>query len=134
MHHRCLVVFAVMSLLAAGCVDKTKGIVTGEVTVNGAKPERNGYISFIPVDGKGSTSGGEIADGKFEFESKVGMKRVEIRIPKVTGQKKLYNTPDSPIKDLMDESIDAKFNDNSEIQYEVVPGTQVINYDVTQKK
>jgi hypothetical protein len=36
--------------------------------------------------------------GKFSSEVPIGESKVEIRVPKVVGKKKLYDTPDSPSK------------------------------------
>jgi hypothetical protein len=50
-----------------------------ETRLEGA-PVQNGYISFIPVDGTGGTSGGPIKGGRYKVEDvPPGKKRVEIR-------------------------------------------------------
>ncbi|MCA9260618.1 MAG: hypothetical protein KDA61_15505 [Planctomycetales bacterium] len=113
----------VVSFSLAGCErsDPNKGYLSGQITINGA-PAASGAIVFIPVDGMASTAGGTIADGRYAVVAPVGMARVEIRVPKVVGERKLYNTPDSPVQPLMEESLPARFNDDSELTFQVEPG------------
>jgi hypothetical protein len=61
-----------------GCAKKPVQI-TGQVTYEGA-PVQSGYISFIPVEGTGASSGGPIKGGRYKVEDvPPGLKRVEIR-------------------------------------------------------
>ena len=91
-------------ILFVGCADPTTGIVSGTITVDGM-PAETGAISFIPIDGRSTTSGGVIENGKYTVNASVAKVRVEIRVPKVVGEKKIYDTPDSPIQKLMEESL-----------------------------
>jgi hypothetical protein len=116
----------------AGCAEPTTGVVTGTVTVDGS-PAKEGSIAFFPVNRKSSTAGAAIIDGKYTATVPLGQAKVEIRVPKVVGQKKLYDTPDSPIKPLMDESLPAKYNDASELTLDVKPGENEQDYDLTTK-
>src|ERR1700759_1339838 len=63
--------------------------ISGEVTLDGV-PLKEGAISFVPADGKGLAAGGKIVDGKYTAKSVPGAKRVEIRAPKVVGQREAY--------------------------------------------
>jgi len=108
-------------LLAAGCAEPTTGRVAGAVTLDG-KPAELGSIALIPVDGRGSTAGAEILAGRYEIEVQFGEFKVEIRVPKVVGQKKLYDAPDSPVKDLMAETLPARYNDETELRLKIAPG------------
>jgi hypothetical protein len=64
--------------LVIGC-GKKPSVVSGQVTYEG-QPVQSGYISFIPVDGQGGTSGGPILRGRYKVEDvKPGKVRVEIR-------------------------------------------------------
>jgi hypothetical protein len=116
-------------VLASGCAEPTTGTVNGEILVDGSAP-KSGSIAFIPVDGKGTTAGAEIVDGKYTAEASLGSMKVEIRVPKVVGQKKLYDTPDSPMKSLMAESLPARYNDATELVLEVKPGENRQDYDL----
>ncbi len=75
------------------------------------KPTDKGSISFIPVNGQGPTEGAEIIGGKYKSKASLGECKVEIRVPKIVGKKKLYDTPDSPsVQDVMEEALPAKYN------------------------
>jgi hypothetical protein len=108
-------------LFAVGCEKPTKGVVSGIVTVDDV-PAKSGSIGFFPVDERSTTAGGEIVDGRYEAEVPFGKFNVEIRVPKVVGEKKLYNTPNSPIMPLLEESLPAKYNDQTVLTIDVGPG------------
>jgi hypothetical protein len=63
-----------------------------------------------------------MVDGRYSAEVPFGEFRVEIRVPKVVGEKKLYNTPNSPIMPLLEESLPAKYNDQTRLTIEIEPG------------
>jgi hypothetical protein len=119
-------------LLIGGCEKPTKGVVTGAVKVDGT-PVQTGSIAFFPTDGKSATAGAEILDGNYTAAVPFGTAKVEIRVPKVVGKKKLYDTPDSPMKEIMVESLPAKYNDASELTLDVKPGENRQDYDLTTK-
>jgi hypothetical protein len=117
-----------------GCADPKNATLTGNVTLDGAAVPQ-GSISFFPVDGKGSTAGGEIVDGKYSVQVPFGTSRVEIRVAKVTGQKKLYDTPDSPVQNVLSEVLPPRYNDLSELQVTVEKGKKAepVDFDLTLK-
>jgi hypothetical protein len=119
-------------LLAAGCEEPTTGTVTGTVTVDGA-PAKNGSIAFFPVNGKASTAGAEIVDGQYTAEVAFGQSKVEIRVPKVVGERKLYDAPNSPMKSVLAETLPAKYNDASELTLDVQPGENRKDFPLTTK-
>ena len=118
--------------LAVGCSDSTIGIVSGTVTIDG-EPAETGAVTFVPVDGKTGPAGTKIVDGAFEATLPVGPAKVQIRVPKIVGQTKIYNTPDSPIQDVMAESLPAKYNDETELIYDVPPGKSQHDFDLSTK-
>jgi hypothetical protein len=118
--------------LFAGCAEPTTGVVTGAITVDGA-PAKSGRIAFFPVDGKSPIAGAEIKEGQYTTEVTLGTAKVEIRVPKITGQKKLYDTPDSPVQPIMEESLPAKYNDTTELTLDVKPGENRKDYDLATK-
>lgn len=72
-----LVPMVLLLCLASGCGGGAAS-VSGEVTYNG-EPVANGSITFLPVDGKGSTAGGPIEDGHFAVDNVIpGPKVVKI--------------------------------------------------------
>ena len=126
----CSTRFAVLfAALAAGCGKSNIGVVTGTVTVDGA-PAKSGSIAYFPTNKKSSTAGSEIRDGSYTANVALGATKVEIRVPKVIGQKKLYDTPDSPVKQVLAESLPAKYNDQTELTLDVQPGKNRQDYDL----
>ncbi|MDX1929868.1 MAG: hypothetical protein SFV81_25295 [Pirellulaceae bacterium] len=115
-----LVCLALVSTL--GCVPESKMTkVTGVVTIDGVMPD-TGSISFIPVDGMTPTSGAVIEKGKYTSEAPIGESKVEIRVSKVVGKKKLYDTPDSPEQEIMEEVLPPKYNEATELRFTGVKG------------
>jgi hypothetical protein len=118
---------------AGGCSsDAGKGTVTGQVTLDGA-PVKEGLIKFIPADGKSQTADAVITDGQFTAEVPVGEKRVEISAPKVVGQRKMYDTPDSPVVDDVVELLPPRYNTQSELKMTVQAGSQTKQFDLKSK-
>lgn len=113
------VAFALSLAVFAGCGPGDPTVpVKGEVTLDG-QPLAEGAIQFIPVDQQSQTAGGTIQAGRFEFRSPPGKMKVEITAPKVVGKRKAYDTPDSPMVDVVKELLPAKYNVNSELTVDV---------------
>ena len=95
--------------------------LTGEVTFDG-QPVDLGSISFIPADGKGRASGGDIADGKYavpeEKGANAGTYRIEIHWLKRTGRK-LKDAESGEMYDERKEALPAKVQMNSDLTVEV---------------
>jgi hypothetical protein len=119
----------VAAILMVGCEKPNIGTVTGTITVDGS-PAKGGSIAFFPVDRKSSTAGSEIVDGKYAAKVALGAAKIEIRVPKVIGEKKLYNTADSPKKEILAESLPAKYNDQTELKLDVQPGENRQDYSL----
>src|SRR5262245_60057815 len=117
---RLFLVFAPF-LLSTGCSSSNEGAVTGVVTVDGLLA-KEGAIDFIPVDGQSRTSGAKIVEGKYGARVPVGNMLVRIRVSKIVGQRRLYNTPDSPTQPIYEEVLPPKYNDQTELRLEVKPG------------
>ena len=122
---------ALAALLTAlvGCAADNMADVSGTVSVDGAPAER-GSITFIPTDGKSPTAGAEIKGGKYAARVPLGTSKVQIRVPRVVNKKKLYNTPDSPIQDVLAEVLPAKFNDKTELTFDVKSGANEKNWEL----
>jgi hypothetical protein len=124
---------AFLIVLAAGCSDNKTGQVSGTVLVDG-QPIEKGAISFVPVDGKGQTAGGEIKDGKYLVpNASPGTMKVEIRYSKVTGTKKLYDDEKSPVRNTYGEGLPEKYHDKTELRFDVKPGKNEKNWDLSTK-
>jgi hypothetical protein len=126
------IALALFAISAVGCAEPTTGQITGTVTVDG-QPAKEGAISFFPVSGRGKVSGGAIVDGKYSVEAALGEVKVEIRIPKVVGERKVYDTPDSPVMKTTEESLPARYHDESELRYTVEAGEHQKDYELTSK-
>lgn len=111
-------------ILLFGCGKKSdRGTVAGTVTLDGA-PLKSGIIRFMPIDGATATADAAISDGKFSATVPPGEKKISISAPKVTGQRRVYETPDSPTIDVVEEMIPKKYNANSELKLSVKLGRQ----------
>ena len=132
MTKRLLLFWLPVVLLAAGCSDPTEGVVSGTVFVDG-QPAKTGAVSFIPVDGLSGTAGAMITDGTYTANVPLGMAKVQIRVSKVVGHQKLYNTPDSPVQPIREEVLPPKYNDQTELRLEVKPGRNQQDYHLTSK-
>src|ERR1700730_1280876 len=72
---------ALFLILMVGCGGSSAS-VTGEVTYNG-EPVGNGFITFLPADGKGPSAGGEIENGHYAVDNiSPGSKQVKIEAVK----------------------------------------------------
>ena len=121
-------------LLLTGCNsgDDNMGTIVGKVTVDGQAAQK-GSITFTPVDGLSPTAGGKIEGGDYEVDVPVGVSKVVIRVPVKVGERKKYNTPDSPTTPQFEESLPAKYNDQTELQVEITPGSKEYNFDLSSK-
>src|SRR6185295_13421709 len=104
-----------------GCSRSDIGTVTGSVTVDG-EPAKVGAISFFAVDGRAPTAGAPIVDGKFSAQVNPGVCMVQIRVSKVVGKKKIYDTPNSPVREVWAEVLPPKYNDNTQLKLDVKRG------------
>lgn len=113
-----------MCTLFSGCSQSTThGTIQGTVTLDGVKL-KEGVVRFVPVDGSSQTASASIIAGEFTAKVPVGTMRVECSAPKIIGQKKMYDTADSPIVDVVDELLPTQYNVRSELILEVRPGSQ----------
>jgi hypothetical protein len=129
-----LLALLAIGLTCAGCSDGFQAHVTGQVIVDG-KPAEKGSISFIPVNGDSPVTGdSDFVDGKYECPAPVGESKVEIRIPRKTGSKKLYDTPDSPVQDTFEEVLPAKFNSETVLRFKAEPGMNRKDWELSSGK
>jgi len=122
------VVWVVVFLVAYGGCSRSKlASVSGTVTVDG-EPAQVGAISFFAVDNQAPTAGAQINDGAYSAEVSPGLCMVQIRVSKIVGEKKLYDTQNSPVRKVWGEVLPAKYNDNTELKLEVKPGVNKQDY------
>ena len=58
---------------------------------------------------------------------------MEVRIPKVVGKKKLYDTPDSPEQEIMEEVLPAKYNEVTELRVDIKKGINTKDFELKTK-
>jgi hypothetical protein len=113
-----------------GCANKSdRSAVSGNVTLDG-QPIKAGVIRFIPADGQTPTADAAIADGKFSGSVPPGDKKISISAPKVTGQRRVYETPDSPKVDVVEELVPARYNARSELTWTITAEAQQKDFDL----
>jgi hypothetical protein len=127
---RALLFLACVALV--GCGKSNLATVSGTITVDG-EPAKVGAISFFAVDGRAPTAGAQIVDGQYSAEVRPGKCFVQVRVSKVVGKKKLYDTPDSPVREVWAEVLPAKYNDATTLEFEVKPGENKQDYDLKTK-
>lgn len=126
------VALLVLGLSVAGCSSADVATVTGTVMVDG-EPANAGAVSFFAVDGRAPTAGAPIVDGHYTAHVRPGLCYVQVRVSRVVGEKKLYDTPESPVRQIRAEVLPAKYNDDTELQLDVKPGHNEQNYDFSTK-
>lgn len=114
-------------LLAACNSGGSKATVQGTVTLDDVEV-KEGVVRFIPVDGNTPTASGPIKDGRYVAEVPHGMMRIEINVPTVKGKRKAYDAPDSPLVDIVEEAVPAKYNVQSELKEEIKGSTMELNF------
>ena len=122
--------FALASVLIAGCSEPASGEVSGTVTFDG-QPIEQGSISFTPVDGNGPTAGGAIIGGKYTAPKvPVGASKVTISGAKETEKKRMYDDPKAPLVQTSVEMLPAKYSDvkATTLEYQVVAGNQTKDF------
>jgi hypothetical protein len=127
---RSVMLLLLVASLIVGCGEPKLGEVSGTITYDGKIVEQ-GSIAFIPVDGKGPTAGSAIKDGKYLAQKvSVGTAKIRIMGAKVTGQKKMFDDPDSPLVTTSEEYLPCKYNKQTELTFDVLPGVQIKDFDL----
>ena len=127
----CAVALAVAAVVVAGCGKKSnKGTVTGTVTLDG-QPIKAGLIHFAAVDGLTPTADAAITEGRFSAKVPPGDKKISISAPKVTGQRRMYETPNSPMIDITEELVPKQYNAQTTLTYTVTAGSQQKDFELT---
>lgn len=128
-------------LIVAGCGGK--GTASGEVQYDG-RPIGKGYITFLPAEGDGPTSGGAIDNGQYKVDNITPGKK----LVKIVGVKKI-NFPVSNDDRARQAKINAQHGDSSGIveradeipadapgnntEVEVKEGEQMLDFAVKRK-
>jgi hypothetical protein len=120
-------------VLLAGCSGSSEATVSGDVLVDG-QPLKRGRIQFLPAAGTGAPAEAPVADGKYTLAVAPGEYKVKVSGDRVTGKVKMYETPDSPTVDKVEEAVDAAYNDRSDLRMTVQRGAQEKRWEVRGRK
>ncbi len=121
---------ALLLALLGGCGGNGLVEITGTVTYDG-QPVQKGTIAFLPSDGKGPTVAAIIAEGKYTAKIFPGAKLVKIEGYKIVGRGHvLPENPRSPMVDITEPVVPARYNEKSELKAEIGPGTRVLDFNL----
>lgn len=128
---------AAMSLLSLGCSGgstKNEVKVTGTVTIDG-QPIEIGSVSFVSADGSTPTGGGNIKDGEYVAFVPPGEKKVLVLGNKLIGKEKLYDTPDSPTRDMYEKVTPPEYNADhlTPLTATITDDQSGLNFELTSK-
>ena len=122
MKRTALVYCLLFAALAAGCSGDGLNAISGTVTLDG-RPIENGTIEFLPADGQGPTAAAVIEGGQYEVRVAPGAKEVRIVGYRKTGERHVApGDPSSPMIDIQEQIVPAKYNANSELRCEIGTG------------
>jgi hypothetical protein len=120
-----------MLALLPGCEDGLRTAeVTGTVKVDGQIPPAGSSITFIPTDGKSQTAGAVLQEGRYSVRVPVGKSKVEIRVPRPVARPGPKVQGPGSEGGLIEESLPAKYNDQTELAFEVKPGKNEKDWDL----
>jgi hypothetical protein len=120
--------FVLCLAASAGCSSQCEGTVSGEVTLNG-EPLKEGEITFLPPAGKGPVA--KIVDGRFTARVPVGQMKVKISARNVVGKRKMYDAPDAPWVEDVEELLPARYNVDTKLTLTVQGGAQEKRFELT---
>jgi hypothetical protein len=126
----------VMAVLLLGCGrGPAVGEVSGAVRVDGEVPAAGSSITFIPTDSKSPTAGAVIESGRYSAQVPIGIAKVEIRIPRPRGGGGQKAGPGSGPGGggFIEESLPAKYNDQTELTLDVTRGKLVKDWELSTK-
>jgi hypothetical protein len=124
----------VAAALVAGCGDSSTGEVTGTVTIDGQVPMNGASIAFIPADGKSAQAGDTLKDGKYKVKVAAGACKVSIVVPEPVGGKAAKPEAGPGAGPGGGDRVRAVPLEQSEFTFEVKPGAQVKDWEVSRKK
>lgn len=123
----CIAPFLLAALAGCGETGLPKAKVAGTVTLDG-KPLETANILFVSADNTTTTTALTIADGAYGGEVAIGKMLVRISSLKAVGKEKAYDTPDSPLRDIYEEQVPARYNANTELSAEIKAGEQKLDF------
>jgi hypothetical protein len=124
-HAFILVLAAALTACGASSNSEATTEVSGNVTLNGT-PVKDGTVTFEASPPNGMPPGpATITNGTYKGKASVGTKIVRISSPQaVPGKKGPMDLP------VLEDSIPAKFNTESQEKAEIKPGANTIDFDL----
>jgi hypothetical protein len=119
-------------VILGGCAKSNMGHVSGKIEVDGV-PLDEGSVTFKPLDNNAPTAGSRVRHGQYSADVPIGKMKVAISQGKVVGKKKAYATADSPVVPITKEALPARFNEKTELRYEVEPGSHEKDFILSTK-
>jgi len=118
-------------VICPACSRDNSTRLSGLVTLDGA-PMKKGSIGLTPRDGKGPTAEAIITDGKYSLKTWPGPKLVVIHGLKKVGTRRFHeDEPSSPMVDVNEESLPARYHSQSRLEENLNAGEQTLNFDLT---
>ena len=131
-----LTALAVLAGLSAGCGGggPARSQVSGNVNLDG-KPLESGVIHYFPqTDAGGPSASADIVNGRYQLTTGIGSMKVVVNANKVVGKRKMYNTPDSPVVEDIQDILPERYNMKSELKASLTEGPNEVNFDLTSGK
>jgi hypothetical protein len=126
-----LVGFATMLSRLAGCGGDGLTAISGTITYDG-QPVQRGKILFRASRGDGPTAAAIVEDGKFIVRVAPGAKHVAIEGFRTIGRRHYDpRNPASPMIDVVEQILPARYNAKSELTCEIVPGAPTCDFALT---
>jgi hypothetical protein len=128
---RALAALVVLCVVCPGCSDDKMVRLSGTVTLDGA-PLEKGTISLAPADGNAPTAEALVTAGKYEVKTMPGAKNVVIHGLKKVGTRRYHpDDPGSPMVDVNEETVPARYNTASELTAAVKAGESKLDFALT---
>jgi hypothetical protein len=124
-----ILLVAIVPLL--GCSEKKVALLSGLVTVDGT-PIENGSISLMPAERNAPTAEAIIAAGKYTLTTLPGAKNVSIHGFQKVGTRRYHEgDPSSPMVDVNEEIVPARYNIQTELKADLKVGPQTLDFALT---
>ena len=118
----------------SGCGPGNQASVSGMVRVDG-EPVESGSIRFEPIDKRGKTAGASIKEGKYEMDAERGPVPNKTYVIYITGKKATgkmipVESTENVMTPEMVNVVPARYHLSNELQEEIKPGHNEIDFDL----
>jgi len=117
-------------LAASGCTHANGARLSGKVTLD-RTPVETGRIRLTPLDGQGPTAEALILQGRYALTTSPGAKKIEIYGLRKIGTRHYHeNDPSSPMVDVTEEIVPARYNTHSGLTAELKTGSETRDFNL----